>query len=337
MSSNKALLKKADWAVSDLQSTGGELNPEQANQFIRKLLQQPTLLRQVRRIVMSAPERKVNKIQFNKRILRAGVSATALANAAVDGAFDPSDSGEGQARAKPITEQITLQTKEVIAQVNLPYDLIEDNIERGNIGTFNEGGAPRASGGIVDTILTLIAERAALDLEELAILGDTSISATADDFLRLTDGYLKTLDGGQIVNAAGAPISRKVLTDGMKLLPSQYRRNRAGLMHFVATEQEIDYRETMAQRETAQGDAQTVSVAPVFAAGAPLDGVALMPNTQGILTNPLNLLFGIQRNIHFETDKDITTREYIIVVTARVDFQIEENDAAVRYDNLGTA
>lgn len=337
MSSNKELLKKADWAVSELETDGGKLNPEQANQFIRKLLVQPTLLRLVRRVIMSAPERKVNKIQFNKRILRAGVSATALANAAEDGAFDPSDSGEGQARAKPITEQITLTTKEVIAQVNLPYDLVEDNIERGNIGTFNEGGAPRASGGIVDTILTMVAERAALDLEELALLGDTSLGATVDDFLKLTDGFIKRLDGGNIVDAAGAPISRKLLTDGMKLLPSQYRRNRAGLMHFVDTEQEIDYRETIAQRETSVGDAQTTSVAPVFAAGAPLNAVALMPNTQGILTNPLNLLFGIQRNIHFETDKDIKTREYIIVVTARVDFQIEETEAAVRYDNWGSA
>jgi hypothetical protein len=334
MSTNKELLQKADFAVSDLASNGGKLNPEQANQFIRKLLAQPTMLRQVRRVVMNAPERKVNKIQFNKRILRAGTSGVALSGPAIDGAFDPA--AEATLRGKPITEQITLTTKEVIAQVNLPYDLIEDNIERGNIGTFNEGGAPRASGGIVDTILTLVAERAALDLEELGLLGDTTLGA-ADPYLDLVDGYLKRLDGGQIVNAAGAPISRKILTDGMKLLPSQYRRNRAGLMHFVATEQEIDYRETIAQRETSTGDAQTTSVAPVYAAGSPLNGVALMPNAQGILTNPLNCLFGIQRNIHFETDKDITAREYIIVVTARVDFQIEEVEAAVRYDNFGTA
>jgi hypothetical protein len=334
MTTNQELVRKADWAVSDLESTGGKLNPEQADTFIRKLLVQPTLLRQVRRVVMNANERKVNKIQFNKRILRAAASATALDTAAIAGAFDPS--AEATARAKPITEQITLTTKEVIAEVNLPYDLIEDNIERGGIGTFNEGGAPRASGGIVDTILTLVAERAALDLEELGILGDTSIGS-ADPYLDLVDGFLKRLDGGNIVNAAGAPISRKILTDGMKLLPSQYRRNRAGLMHFVATEQEIDYRETIAQRETAVGDAQTQSIAPVFAAGSPLNSVALMPNAKGILCNPLNLLFGIQRNIHFETDKDIRSREYIIVVTARVDFQIEEADAAVRYDNFGTA
>ena len=334
MSTNEKLIQKADWAVSDLESSGGKLNPEQANTFIRKLLAQPTMLRQVRRVVMTAPERKINKIQFAKRILRAASSATALDTAAVDGAFDPV--AEATARAKPTTEQITLNTKEVIAQVNLPYDLIEDNIERGNIGTYNEGGSPRASGGIVDTILTLVAERAALDLEELAIHGDTTLGAS-DTYLDLVDGYLKRLDGGNIVDAGGAPISRAIMTEGMKLLPSQYRRSRARLGHFLATEQEIDYRETVAQRETATGDSQTSSVAPLFAAGAPVAGVALMPNDQGILTNPQNLIFGIQRNIHFETAKDITTREYIVVVTARVDFQVEETDAAVRYDNIGAA
>ena len=98
MSTNEKLIQKADWAVSDLESSGGKLNPEQANTFIRKLLAQPTMLRQVRRVVMTAPERKINKIQFAKRILRAASSATALDTAAVDGAFDPV--AEATARAK---------------------------------------------------------------------------------------------------------------------------------------------------------------------------------------------------------------------------------------------
>ena len=63
MSSNKTLLK-ADMAVADLTTNGGKLQPEQANVFIRKLLQQPTILRQARTVVMNSPQRNVNKIQF---------------------------------------------------------------------------------------------------------------------------------------------------------------------------------------------------------------------------------------------------------------------------------
>lgn len=322
MSTNAELLRKADLALSDLTNDGGLLNPEQANTFIRKLLLQPTLLAQVRRVVMNAPQRKVNKIQFASRILRAATQAG-------DNEARRLSAGD---RSKPTTEQIQLNTKEVIAEIHLPYEVIEDNIERGNIGLATDVGGSPTSGGIKDTIMTLIAERAALDLEELAILGDT---ASADTYLALVDGFLKRATAN-VVDAGSAAISRRILTDGMKALPPQYRRNRAALRHFVSTEQEIDYRETIAQRETAVGDAQTTSTAPVFAAGSPVEGVGLMPSAQGLLTHPLNLLFGVQRQIHIETDKDIRGRTYIIVLTARVDFQIEETDATVKYSNFGS-
>ena len=117
-------------------------------------------------------------------------------------------------------------------------------------------------------------------------------------------------------------------------MPKQYRRNRAGLRHYLTTEHEIDYRDTIANRETALGDAQLQSTARVYGAGAPVLGVGLMPESSGLLCDPRNLLFGIQRQIHMETDKIITERSYLIVVTIRCAFQIEEADAVVRYRNV---
>ena len=46
MTTNSSLLRKADLAIADLQSNGGELSPEQGAAFIRKLIKQPTLIRQ---------------------------------------------------------------------------------------------------------------------------------------------------------------------------------------------------------------------------------------------------------------------------------------------------
>jgi len=54
----------------------------------------------------------------------------------------------------------------------------------------------------------------------------------------------------------------------------------------------------------------------------------------GILTFPQNLLFGIQREIRVETDKDIRSREYIIVLTCRVAVQIDDVAATVKYTNI---
>lgn len=322
MSANEQLLQKADWAIGDLTANSGLLNPEQANAFIRKLLIQPTLLAQARRVVMNAPTRKINKIQFASRILKAGYTS---------GLSRALDDTANRERSKPTTEQIELNTKEVIAEVRLPYEVIEDNLERGNIGLSRDGGGA-SSGGIVSTIMDLIAERAALDLEELAILGDTG---SADPFLALTDGYLARFTSN-VVDAGGAAISRTVLKNGSKTMPTQYRRNRAQMRHYVSTENEIEYRDTLANRETSVGDAMHQSLAPVYAAGTQVEGVGLMPAANGLMTHPLNLIFGIQRQIHIESDKDIQRREYIIVLTARVDMQVEEELAGVKYINFGS-
>lgn len=321
MTGNESLLRKADIAVSDLSSDGGYLNAEQANRFIRKLIEEPTLLNVVRTVEMRSHTRNIDKVQFASRILRPGTSATALSQAD---------------RSKATTEQVQLVTNEVIAEVWLPYDVIEDNIERGNLGQNYDGtggqGTP-AGGGFVDTIQTLIAERAVLDLEELAIRGDDS---STDDYLALTDGYLITSsDNGNTVNNSGGTITKALFRGGLKTMPQQYLRNKAAMFHMISTDNEIEYRDTLANRATALGDQTIQGFQPVFGFGVPVLPVMLMPEDRGLLTNPLNLIWGIQRQIMMEFDKDISARVYKIVVTARIDFQMEEADASVFYDNIG--
>lgn len=310
--SNQNLIQKADIALADLVAGGGLLNPEQTDRFIRVLIDSPTLLNSARVVTMSAPTRKINKIGFGSRVLRAATSATALS--APD-------------RVKPDLSQVLLETDEVIAEVNIPYDVLEDNIENGNINASMGSSA----GGLMDTIITLLAERAALDLEELAITGDT---ASADPYLALQDGYLK-LATAHVVNAGAATISKNLLKLGVKAMPDKYLRNRAALTHYVSVDNETEYRDTYANRQTALGDSVLQGIAPVFAYGSQVMGVPLMPNVQGLFTNPLNLIFGIQRRITLEYDKDIRSRVFIIVLTSRVALAIEEVDAVVKYINIG--
>jgi hypothetical protein len=61
-----------------------------------------------------------------------------------------------------------------------------------------------------------------------------------------------------------------------------------------------------------------------------------MPESKGLYTDPLNLIFGIQRQVSMEFDKDITSRVYIIVLTARIAFQVEETNALVQYQNIAS-
>lgn len=288
------------------------MNPDQTNRFIRKLIDAPTILNKVRTVAMTAPDMKINKIGFGSRILNAATSATALAVGS---------------RVKPDLSQVALSTKEVIAEVNVPYDVIEDNIERGRVdGSLQEG-----AGGLHQTLVDLIAERASLDLEELLIQGDTG---SGDTYLALVNGYLKQITSN-VVNVNSAAITKDVMKAGLKAMPSRYLRNRAAMSHFVSVNNETELRDQYGQRQTAMGDAQVQGNLPLFVFGSKVEGAALMPAASGIFTDPQNLIFGIQRNIMLEYTKDIRARVFIIVLTARVAVAIEEETACVKYSNIG--
>lgn len=324
MSTNNSLLRKADLAIEDLRANGGELSPEQGAAFIRKLIKQPTLIRMCRVIEMLAPKRKINKIGFGKRILRKATSGVAL---------------RAEQRSKPTTEQIQLDTKEQIAEVRLPYDVLEDNIERAM--SANNEASNTGPGGLRQTIIDLIGERAALDMEELGILADLAYANPDDqddeDYLAQLDGWLKRgSEDGNIANIANASISKDVFKRGLKTMPSQYQRNKAALTHLVSVNNETEYRDTLADRGTALGDQMTQGNSPAYAYGSPVLPVALMPEDKGLYTDPLNLIFGIQRQVSMEFDKDITARVYIIVLTCRIDFQIEEAEALVEYEDIAS-
>jgi len=304
MASNKELITKVDLALSDLAADGGLLNAEQSNTFFRTMIEQPTIIGQVRTVQMNSPSQKIDKIGFGSRILRAANQTSGSRSlAATD-------------RVKPDLGQVELNTSEVIAEIRLPYETLEDNIERGNM---------------TNTILALIAERATLDLEELAILGDT---ADADPYLALQNGYLKRMSSN-VVNATGLGVTSQVFNNAIKAMPKRYRRNKNLMRFFVEMDLEQDYRQSVTSRDTGLGDAILTGNQALPVHGVPMVGNALLPNQTGIFSDPKNLLFGVQRQVRIESDKDISAREYIFVLTSRVALAIEEEPATVKIENIG--
>jgi len=313
---NKELINRADIALGDLTANGGMLSPEQTDTFLDIMLDQPTILKQARQVRMTAPERRINKIQFADRILRAARQAGGELDAGGNDRYVREAD-----RAKPTTSQIILNTQEVIAEVRLPYEVLEDNIE---------GQAFEAH------IMRLIAERAAVDLEELALGGDTAL-AGSDPYLGLMDGWMKRIVS-HVVNNLGAGCNPTMFKNGLLALPQKYHRNLAMLKHFVTVANTIRYRDLVAARSTGYGDSMLTGTQPIHAQGVVVEAAPMLAGIdtgkQGLLTFPQNLLFGIQRDIRVETDKDIRSREYIIVLTARVAVQIEDEDASVKYTNV---
>jgi len=297
---NRTLLEKADLAVGDLVTDGGYLLPAQAVRFLRVLIDEPTLIKQARVVPMRAPKQMIEKIRFGSRILRPGTSGSALS---------------GGDRVKPDLGSVELDAELFKAEVRLNDETLEDSIERGDLK---------------ETILELMAQRVALDMEEVIVRGDT---ASGDSFLATFDGLLKQADAN-VVDHSTDPIDTKT-TKGLfykllKVMPTEFKRDKRSLIHYVSTNMEIDYRETLSQRATAMGDKYVSDDAPATTAGVPIQDLPTMPDGQALLTNPLNINVGVWRKIKVETDKDVSAGQFITVLTVRFHSRFSVKEAVVK-------
>lgn len=310
MTTRNENLARADIAIADLDTNGGLLSPEQSSTFIDMILDTPTILPQARVVRMASPEVKVNRLGFGSRILRAARQA---GGANDDGSNDRYVRKAD--RSKPTSAQITLRDSEVIAEVHLPYEVLEDNIE---------GQSMEAH------VMRLIAERAALDLEEWALWADTT---SADEYLALQDGWLKRANVAHVVDNSAQGVNPDLFAAAMLAMPQKYLRYLNQMRAFVSMANTIRYRQRVSQRQTGYGDSALQDNIPLQAHGLRIEGAAMLAadnvGNRGLVTFPQNLLFGIRRDITVETDKDIRAREYIIVLTMRAALQIDDVDATV--------
>ncbi len=294
----RQLVDKAMITVADLVSDGGYLNPEQSDRFLKDVRDAPTLLNDVRFVKMKSPIRIIENIGFGDRILKeAPASGTALGSAD---------------RSKPTTGKITLTTDEVIAEVNIPYDVLEDNIERGNLE---------------DSIMKMIAERVSLDLEELLVLGDTN---SGDAYLALFNGALQ-LATSHTISIAGdnSAVGKNIFKQAILEMPTKYLRNRPAMRYYISPDTDTEYRDVTADRQTGHGDATLQGHVPFMVFGVNAVPAVHIPDTKLLFVDPKNLIFGVQRDIMIETDRIIRERVIVIVVTMRVAIQVETEDALV--------
>lgn len=313
---NAELLRKADLAISDIQSGGAIIPTEMARTFVRKLVETPTMIKECRTVGMNAPTQRINKIGIGSDILHAVSDNTALSS--------------GQ-RSKPTLEYLEMTAKQFKAELRIPYEVMEDNIE--SASAANNEASNTGPAGLRATILALIASRAAYNIEKIGLLSDTGDS---DPNYATQDGWLtKAYDNGNVVDHGSAAISKTLFKNGIKAIPDKYLGEKAMMKHYISHDQETDYRDSVANRMTGLGDTAANTGTALTPYGTPITPMAAMPNAKGLFTNPKNLIFGIWRQISLEFDKDITAGTYIIVMSCRICFQIEEAEAVAEYVNIG--
>ena len=311
MASNQSIIEKATMTLSDL-AAGGLMNPMQFKKFYQMMIDQPTIVNEARTVPMTSDSMKIEKIGFGQRILHPGVDATAL---------------EASKRSKPTTGKIELNAKEVIAEVNISYDTLENNIEGGNLH---------------NTIISMIAERASLDVEELIVNGDKTSS---DPYLALLDGLRKQATS-HIVDHDGGDFKRPLLKKLYGSVPAKYLRNPADFRYYMSHVNELNWRDEIANRNTGLGDTTLTGTNRPAAYGVPTKGIAMLQPYDAtvsggtekvsdlLLTHPKNIVLGVSRNVRLEFDKDIRSRTFIIVLTMKLDTKFEEEDAVAKAINV---
>jgi hypothetical protein len=326
---NQTILQKAELAIRDLQDTGGYLLPAQAHKFMRLLIKQSELMGMATVVPMAAPKQQIAKIRFGSRVLRAGKEATALTDAE---------------RAKPDFSFLELDAKLFKADIALSDEVLEDSIERDELR---------------QTIMELLAEAIGRDMEEVMIMGDTQ---SPDTFLAQLDGVLvQTVS--HVVDAGGAKLSKNVLFDTVRALPSEYLRVKKQLSFLASVDTELGWRNTLAERATVGGDKWLETDTPVMYSGIPIRSIPLFPETLPapvlpalapptapgaplplvpvprnrttiILCNPKNLQVGIWRKVRIETWRDIRAGVLSIVATLRFDVRWADELGTARVSNL---
>jgi len=308
--------KRADATLSSL-SSGGLLPEEKANQFIKIVQNSTPLMQRVRVEPMKNPTKKLPKIIFAGRVVRA----------------DPGDAtglGSGQ-RVAPTTSEISLVAKKVVAEVKIGYDALEDNVE----------GAE-----FENTLITLLFEKFGVDMEELALKSDTTeadSTLVAHGFAQ-QDGWLKRITSN-VVDASDAAVSRALLEQMRASVPLKYRQASKGRHAYFLEEHAGDkWREIIGARATALGDMAVTGEALPRCGGAEVMQVSNLPvasgspdTSTGLYTDPKNLILGVYKGMTFKV-KDMPEEGGIrIFVRTRVAFAVEQEDAACLITNLYAA
>ena len=304
--SNQRMLEKATLTLSDFGgTTTAPLTIEQVQTFLRLAITNQAILPDVRTVMANANKWQESKINFDERIMRPGTELTRLVEAD---------------RISPGTGLIEISTVLIRGEVPISDEVMEDQVERAGFG---------------NTVMSMVAEGAGRDIEELLVNGDTSYSsANASDqaWFQQLDGWLKQAQGagGNVVDATNIGQDyQTVFNRLLTALPDRYKRDKANMRFYVPTQLEEKYRDQLAQRGTVGGDAWLEGARQLKYQEIPIHPVPLLGITSGspdttfvMLSHRLNLYAGYRRQIRMETWRDPREGGTSFIVTARVDAKL---------------
>jgi len=259
MSFTKQFVNKSSVITPASFTAPAALSREEADRFIDYVVDQSFLKSNARIERMNAPTKTIAKVGIGQKILKPAKSAT-----------DPGNT------VSIVTDQLSLETKEIIAIAEISDDSLEDNIE---------GDA------FVDHLMRMIASQAANELDLMGMYGkriDNPNEAT--DILQLVNGWITVArERGHVLNArdtglfedangyANGYIDPPKLSKVVKTLPNKYRGNKGNLRILVADDIYQDYNDYLGARAVSTADPYLLGVGRLTYSNIPISAVSLLP------------------------------------------------------------
>ena len=127
-----------------------------------------------------------------------------------------------------------------------------------------------------------------------------------------------------------------------KAMPSEFVTDRSALRFLTSVDSEEDYRNSLADRATSEGDKNLIQNLPVFYGGIGIKAIPMMPenlgtptkHTDALLVDPMNLAIGFWRQIKIRSAEDIREGNIYFVISCRADCTYKHEPAAVIVNNL---
>lgn len=301
---------------------------EEADRFLDFVVDESALLKRLRIERMNGRTKDVDKLALGSAVFRKGTPGV--------------DPGDTVSVSNPTA--ITLTTQEIISIVSVGDDTLEDNIE---------GDA------FVQHLLRMIADAGANELEYAIWFGDTAGGAGAHINDRW-DGVdkLARAAGAHVIDAMGdsdryfPDTAGAKATKLAKALPTKYRMNKERMAMVMHPDLNLDVGDKLASLDSAQAYQNIVDGTVQRLKGYPVTEMALMRRdvtfshdpgggavnyqngTMVFLLDPRNVIWGVQREIRIEPERQPRKRATDFVITMRADVKIENADAIAIYDHL---
>lgn len=304
MTPTRTILQKADLSLSDLISDGGYLEPAQAKKFLERMIRKAKLSGMVTVTTLKSPTQILENLRFAGQVLQPGTSGEALTEAQ---------------RSKPDLGKETWNAKLFKAEVRIPDEVLEDNIE---------------GQGLKNTIMNKASEAVGRDAEKVAIQGDTS---SLDPLLAQLDGIIVQA-ASHTVSASGARLDADELKKLLRAMPKEYLSDRSNLKYLTSINAQDDYHSSLESLTADKGITMITDEGSPKYKGIPVEDIPLFPEDLGggsdetvaLLTNPKNIYMGMWRKIKVATDMDVSAGVFIIVISLRFDVRYAIEDSVVK-------